>query len=133
MRILIIVFSIIFLSCSHNNKETRKPYLVFQYSDFGPQVIANELIGMEWPSWQTHGDSKPAKSNVNVVVYSDINLTKLKQLLPKNEEKGIDYRYVTKTQATHYLDEKIAENVLPSLTFELSKTLEKIDTYFSKP
>jgi hypothetical protein len=42
---------------------------VVPYEAFGPQAIAYKLIGMEWWQWDNHGDSRPRKYPIKVVIY----------------------------------------------------------------
>jgi len=39
---------------------SRQEVVLLDYNDFGPQIIAQEVISMEWWQWQDHGDSDPA-------------------------------------------------------------------------
>jgi len=96
--------------------------LVLDYSDFGPQAMAYELIGFQWWQWENPCCSEPDSIyNIKVVVYKDIALNKVKALFPVNPEQQQDYRYLEYSKAISYLTEHIDE--MPSL---LKETKRKI-------
>lgn len=90
----------------------RKPghtTMVLGYEDFGPQVFAHELLGMEWYQWNLTGSPYPEQIDpIQVVVYKDMELDQVKQLYPVVKELKQDYRYVSYRQALEYLDKNIA-------------------------
>lgn len=100
------------------------------YVDFGPQVIAHEIIGMEWWQWQDQGDPSPREYAIKVVVYKDASEAEVKQEFPVNPGKQIDYRYLEYLRALEYLDEKINEDVVESVTDTLKSTRETITEHF---
>lgn len=103
-----------------------KCVIVLQYSDFGPQVIASEVVGMEWWQWQAHGASRPVKSDVKVVVYKGIPLSRIEEryrVIPQRQE---DFRYLELQSALLFLDKKIEENLMESVTTTLVGTREQI-------
>ena len=100
--------------------------LVLDYSDFGPQATAYELIGYEWWQWERHGDSRPRHYAIKVVVYRDILLSEVRKAYPVVKEKEQDYRYVSHDEAIAYLDNQIEEDILPELTQTLHKTKSTI-------
>lgn len=100
--------------------------LVLQYDEFGPQVVAHELIGMEWWQWQSHGDSRPRKYNVKVVVYKSVSLQEVKRSYPVLPEKQQDYRYVEYRAALDYLDKLIIEDAMEPLIRKLTITKSRI-------
>jgi hypothetical protein len=79
---------------------------VLPYEAFGPQVVAHELIGMEWWQWDSHGDSEPRKYPIKVVVYWNQSLEETKKRYPVVREKEQDYRYVEYETAKRHLAEK---------------------------
>ncbi|MFX0202760.1 MAG: hypothetical protein ACFFCW_42190 [Candidatus Hodarchaeota archaeon] len=82
--------------------------IVLSYSDFGPQILAHELVGYEWYQWDSHGDSDPhTKYNVRVIVYKNIALKEVKKLYPVNKDKKQDYRYVEYNEALKYFNRHI--------------------------
>lgn len=107
-----------------------KQTMLLDYGDFGPQAAAYELLGMQWWQWQSHGDSRPRHYDINVAVYKDINLEKVKAMYPVDVSQEKDYRYVKYADAMRYLDEQISENVIPELTEQLWSVKAKIKNYF---
>jgi len=107
-----------------------KQTLVLDYGNFGPQAAAWELLGMEWWQWQSHGDSRPRKYDVKVVVYRDIALEAVQKKYPVSEPQQKDYRYVRYSEALKYLDQKIEENMDPTVTETLKATKTKIINEF---
>lgn len=99
---------------------------VLNYDDFGPQVIAHELIGMDWWQWQSHGDSRPRKYDIKVIVYRNVSLDTIKEKYPVIPEKQQDYRYLEYNKAIEYLDKHIEENAFPALTQKLKSTRKKL-------
>jgi len=106
------------LSCTDRNSNL----VLLKHEDFGPQVVAHEILGMDWWQWQSHGDSKPRKYDIKVVVYKDIDISEVKKLFPVDPDLLQDYRYVNYSVAIDYLDKVIEENVLESVTTKLVDT-----------
>ena len=105
----------------------RQKVLVLAYQDFGPQVIAREVLGMEWWQWQEHGDSDPAvRDDIKVAVYKKIPLAEVKNKYPVEPEQKKDVRYLEYQNALNFLDEKITENLMEDVTDTLKKTRGKI-------
>lgn len=100
-------------------------YLVFKYSDFGPPVIATELLGVDWWQWQSHGDSRPKDYDIKVIVY-DGDLSEVKSRYPVSPDEGKDFRYIDISSALKYLDDNIRENILESVTKSLIYTRLRI-------
>lgn len=104
--------------------------LVLDYADFGPQVIAHEVIGTQWWQWQDHGDSRPRDYGIKVVVYRETPLAEIKELFPVVAEQEQDFRYLHYDKALHYLNDKISENVIPVVNENLIDTRLKIQSHF---
>ena len=103
-----IVMMIVFISgcCSTAWAES----VVFDYDDFGPQILAHEVIGFQWYQWNSSGDSDPGKvDNIKVVVYWYEPIEKIKKKYPVNRDKKKDYRYLSFYKAMKYLDSSIAK------------------------
>ena len=102
----VILFGLLFLfACGHSPK----PYAVFDYEDFGPQVMAWESIGMQWWQWDRHGDSDPdARCDIKVVVYRGGELIEMQRLFPVNRARRQDFRYFEYRAAISYLNGKIS-------------------------
>ncbi|WP_157209853.1 hypothetical protein [Marinimicrobium agarilyticum] len=99
---------------------------MFDYNDFGPQVIAHEVIGMEWWQWQPHGDSRPKDYDVKVVVYRNVTLEDVKAQFPVVPEEEQDYRYLEYGTALEYLNDKISDDVSKNVTDRLKETRERV-------
>lgn len=120
MKIILTIFALLtLLSCNSNSSAK---IIVLNYDDFGPQIIAYEVIGMGWWQWEDHGDSRPKKYDIKVVIYKDINLEKVKSLYPTDSKKEKDYRYLEYRLAMKYLDSRIEENVEAAVTKKLLST-----------
>ena len=121
------VFLVLFTLLTSSAVHSRQEVVLLDYNDFGPQIIAQEVIGMEWWQWQDHGDSDPAAVYpVKVVVYRDIPLPEVQQKYPVDPEQQKDFRYLEYRNALRFLDEKITENMLDSVTEQLKSTRKKI-------
>ena len=108
--------------------------MVFNYHDFGPQVVAYETIGMEWYQWDYHGDPDPNyQYDIKVVVYRDIPLHQVQAAYPILKEKKQDYRYLSYAKAMAYLDGQISEDYLPTLTATLRQTRSQIEKELGNP
>ena len=74
--------------------------------------MSGSLLGVEWFQWQSHGDSRPRKYDVNIVVYRDSSFEEVKSQYPISEKNEIDYRYVTYVDSITYFDENISNVVI---------------------
>jgi hypothetical protein len=115
---------------------------LLDYTDFGLQAMAYQLIGYQWYQWNSHGDSIPgATYDIKIVVYQTIPLDKVKELYPVIKELKQDYRYVTYRRALKYLDRQLLEiedikqsseqadqEMYDNIKQRLSKTREEIVT-----
>ena len=129
MRIIFCFFFIVFLSaCTSSHKAD---HIILKYSDFGPQIIANPLLGMEWWQWEDHGDSTPTDYAINVIVYNEVSLKEITKKYPVNPQAKIDYRYIHYDQAISYLNQQIADDVLSDVTTLLKKTKNTIESQLS--
>jgi hypothetical protein len=125
-----ILFRLLLLTflCSCANVSVEENTSVLKYEEFGPPALANNLIGMDWWQWQSHGDSRPKKYDINVVVYKDVDLKKVKHKYPVSPKDLQDFRYVEYRKAIDYLDNAINENVIEELTQTLMNTKQKIQS-----
>jgi len=105
MRVfLAVAIFIIYPSCAWPESS------VFDYDDFGPQVLAYETIGYQWYQWNSSGDSDPNKNDdIKVVVYWNESVDMIKEKYPIDPKRKKDYRYLTYEAAVKYLDSAIAE------------------------
>jgi hypothetical protein len=122
-RLLIVPVILLCVACA---SMARQHVAVFNYSDFGPQVIASEVVGMEWWQWQAHGDSRPRSYDIKIVVYRDIPLDEVRKQHPVDETGERDYRYLNYETALTYLNEKINDNVLEDVTATLEATRSRL-------
>ncbi|KLV01738.1 hypothetical protein C9I90_04435 [Photobacterium aphoticum] len=84
---------------------SEKPCIaVFNYHDFGPQVMSSDLLGMEWFQWEQHGDPRPKDYPVKVVVYAGYSLAEIEGRYPVIPEKEQDHRYVHLADAKTFVD-----------------------------
>jgi hypothetical protein len=104
--------------------------LILDYEDFGPPVVAQEVIGMDWWQWLDHGDSRPKHYPIKVVVFRGIPLDEVKSSYPVEPEREQDYRYLEYSHAIQYLDKLIAENAIEAVTAQLTKTRSRIVSGF---
>lgn len=86
---------------------------------------------MEWWQWQDHGNSIPQNDAIKVIVYKGVPEETVRQKFPVNPEKQVDYRYVEYLSALQYLDKKIDEDVVASVTDQLKNTREVITHHFN--
>lgn len=123
-RLLFLVLSVLHLcACtSHVQKNT----MVLEYADFGPQVMAYPALGPKNLSWQPEVPLLLGQGKVCVVVYRDIALGEVKQHYPADKHNHLDYRYLQYSDALHYLDSRIAQNILRSITERLLVTRDTI-------
>lgn len=82
---------------------------VAPYNSFGPPQLSSPLIGNKWWQWDDPDNYKPVKYNVQVVVYRDIVLDRVKLSFPVIPEEKQDYRYVEYEKASVYFEETIAQ------------------------
>jgi hypothetical protein len=105
--------------------------VVLDYSEFGPDAAAREILGVAWWQWKPCGGSCVGEDYrpVNVVVYRDVSLDAVQAAYPVIPEKNQDYRYLEYKQALDYLNSLIAEYsdlLAPTLEPTRKKILEKL-------
>ena len=116
----IVAGNILFFSSGYSWAESA----VFDYDDFGPQVLAYQTIGYQWYQWNRTGGSDPNDIDpIKVVVYWDEPLGAIKNKYPVEPRKKKDYRYLSYDAAMQYLDSTLSE--FPEYT-NLAKTREKL-------
>ena len=119
LRAIIFLCFSLFAGCTNSASNNS---VVLDYNAFGPQVIASEVIGMEWWQWLPHGDSSPKDYDIKVVVYRDALLESIEKKYPVDSKQEKDFRYLEYQAALIYLDEKINENIIESTTNLLKET-----------
>ncbi|WP_050023929.1 hypothetical protein [Verrucomicrobium sp. BvORR034] len=105
--------------------------VVLRYKDFGPQAAAYELLGYEWPQWETQGSGDPTEvSEIGVVVYRGLPLSAVQQIYPVVRGRQ-DYRYVSYDQAVDYCDRMLQES--GDLLGHLKQTRRTIEAHLGEP
>jgi hypothetical protein len=111
---------------------------VFDYDDFGPQVLASELLGPDCYSFGACCCMEPGDSfQIRVVVHrSAAERSQVLTRYPSGTEQG-DYRLVTLADARAYLRKNLTdlradkdEDRIPALEARLGATLAKLDALF---
>jgi len=106
------LFSLILLvcfvtACTSTRNSSSDNFIILDYADFGPQDIAEELIGPSYWQWDKGQYSKPQQFDVKVIVYRGINLNKVKEMFPVDKINKKDFRYVHYLTAISWHDERI--------------------------
>jgi hypothetical protein len=119
----------IVLACLSCTQAQRAKTSVFNYSDFGPEIVLYELMGYEWYQWNSQGPDDPEQTDdVKVVVYRNIPLEKVKEMYPVIKDKQ-DYRYLDYSQALEHLKKFEQDpfwNDYPETKEKIRKTKERI-------
>jgi hypothetical protein len=97
------------VACTATNNVASHNFIVLDYKNFGPQEIAEELIGPNYWQWDNGHYSQPQNFDIKVVVYRDMALDKVKEMFPIDEQNEKDYRYVQYTVAMDWHDKHIAQ------------------------
>ena len=106
--------------------------LILSYDDFGPQVVAHDLLGLQFWQWDSQGDPDPKTTyDIRVIVYKDISLESLKKDYPINRDQKIDFRYLSYDGSIEYLDSLIEEFGNDFDIVAYSELREKIIAYFN--
>ena len=121
------------VTCSRVKTDERKPpksnTVVLKYSDFGPQVVVHEVLGMEWYQWNSQGPDDPNETDdIKVVVYRNIPLDEAKRMFPVIREKQ-DYRYLEYGSALKLLNEYESDpsfKDFPEMKLKAKQTKERI-------
>ncbi len=106
--VIISFFSGIVLTCGCTTENSDR-VLCFEYSDFGPQVIAHPLIGFQWYQWDSHGyEDDNYHYNIRVIVYDDPrDLERVRAKYPTVKDKT-DCRYVCRSDAIAYIEQELS-------------------------
>ncbi len=120
MRVWMLVLGLMMVAGSASAAEPKM--VVLDYGDFGPQAAAFELLGMDGCAWLSHQDVPgPEACVVKVVVFRGTDAGAVAKKYPVVRKTFQDYRYVEWDRAVKYLDEWIAEDVVPATTARLKK------------
>lgn len=107
-RLIVLTFSFYLVaSCAFTNNSSNNNFIVLNYKDFGPQDIAEELIGPNYWQWDDGHYSKPQKFEIEVVVYRDMTLDKVKEMFPVDKNDKKDFRYVQYNLTMKWFDKQI--------------------------
>jgi len=83
---------------------------IFDYDDFGPQIMCHQLIGFQWFQWNSHGSSHPGiVDHIKVVVYEGLPPAEVQRRYPVEPKHRRDYRHLRASAARAYFRERIAE------------------------
>lgn len=127
MKIYLVVLSLIlFGACSSTKQQSS---LVLNYDEFGPPSAAFEILGNDWWQWQPHGNSRPKKYDIKVVVFRNISQDLLHEQYPIDQKTERDFRFVHYDVAMTYLNKAIEENAIPALTARLELTRAKLEDF----
>ncbi|GIV39031.1 MAG: hypothetical protein KatS3mg033_0831 [Thermonema sp.] len=102
-RLLLLIWLFACLgACQKQNKQALRVF-VLSYEDFGPKYLAYTLLGNEWYQWEESEDENKSY-RIQVVVYKDEDLERVKKAYPVQAEAEQDYRYVSYEAAMEYLN-----------------------------
>lgn len=100
--------------------------VVLTYADFGPQPMAYRVLGPKNYQWDPQTPIPFGDEPVRVVVFRNMDLEEVQQRYPVEQNRHLDYRYVTYADAMDYLDQKIRQNLLQRITVRLEATRDRI-------
>lgn len=100
------VFLYMPIACA-DEKDIVANVVILEYDDFGTNLIAHELIGMDWWQWDNHGDDE-RKANIKIIVYADTKKADVAKVFV-SKKYIVDYRYVSLEKATAYFRKWIKE------------------------
>ena len=137
--LLILALSLVLLTAAAPSR--RGPdAVVLDYADFGPQVMAHELLGMELYQWESESPDPHATFDIRVVVHNGLSPKSLAARYPVVKGKR-DHRYLLRAKALAYLDARLLElrDVPPAegapfvaLAVRLAATRERIVAVLGK-
>lgn len=105
IKIPLFLFAVFLLPGCENEEDK---YLVLEYGDFGPQVMAWETLGGQWWQWDMNAQSEPIlEHSIHVVVYDDAPISQVQERFPVNKLKQQDFRYLDARTAIRYLNRNI--------------------------
>jgi hypothetical protein len=109
--------------------------LVFSYSDFGPQALADRFLGLDcYPFGQCCCMELGDRFDVRVVVVRGLSIAEARGKYPTGPSSG-DFRIVTRDAALAFLSESLREleasapdDRIPTLEATLRATRARIET-----
>ncbi len=105
--IALIISCYLLASCAITGKSDDANFIILNYQDFGPQAMAEELLGPENWQWDSGHYSQPQKFDIKVVVYRNMNLDAVKLAFPIDKNQKKDFRYVEYKIAIQWFDRQI--------------------------
>jgi hypothetical protein len=108
MKPYLILFSVLlfFTSCAVNER-----HMMLSYEDFNPAWVSEDLLSPPFWSWDTCGCGDPKeKDPISVVIYKK-DLKAAIRKYPIDEEKELDYRYLSICQANGIIDRTVVSMV----------------------
>jgi hypothetical protein len=111
--------------------------LTLAYNDFGPQALAYETLGMQWPQWQSHGDDRDNDPPIDIIVYTNTDRATVQKQFPIDPARNRDRRYLPLNTAIAYLEKNIdaqqSESTPdPTVLEPLQRTRERLRRTFNK-
>lgn len=108
-RLFLLTLLIYFLTaCASTRSSPSGNFIILDYVDFGPQDIAEELIGPNYWQWDSGQYSKPQNFDIKIIVYREMELDKIKKMFPVDKTNKKDFRYVHYLAAISWHDERIS-------------------------
>lgn len=107
LLIVLITSCYLVTSCSFVNNTSSNNFIVMEYKDFGPQDIAEKLIGPNYWQWDSDHYIRPQKFDIKVVIYRKMKLEKIKEMFPVDKKNKKDFRYVQYRAAMDWYDKQI--------------------------
>ena len=118
-------------ACQTNS--TQALFEEFEYSEFGPDVIASTVLGQSWYQWLPYGGGDISKEfDIKVIVHA-IGANQLAEdLFPIDQKAQKDYRYLSYDEALSFLEQAetdVAEVISEGIPMEsVATTLENTKT-----
>lgn len=94
-------------ACASTTKPSSSNFIILDYADFGPQDIAEELIGPNYWQWDSGQYSTPQNFDIKVIIYREMELDEVKKMFPASKVEQKDFRYIPYQAAINWYDEKI--------------------------
>jgi hypothetical protein len=84
--------------------------LILDYDAFGPQALADPILGRRWPPWEAgcHCE-RPDAPPPTVVVYADLPLERVRRMIAADPARGHDVRYVERGAAFAFLENALRD------------------------
>ena len=118
-------------ACQTNS--TQALFEEFEYSEFGPDVIASTVLGQSWYQWLPYGGGDISKEfDIKVIVHATGANQLAEDLFPIDQKAQKDYRYLSYDEALSFLEQAetdVAEAISEGIPMEsVAATLENTKT-----